>query len=78
MHLVALLDRVIVEQTAAGRIPKAILLGSDVYYRLRVEVELTGLVMIKPQHESLTNSYRGLPLLEGMLGEFRVLSTLSP
>jgi len=74
MHLVELLDRVVLEQKAIGRTPTALLIGADVYYRLRAEIELSGVIMIKPQHESLTNSYRGLPILEGMLGEFRVLS----
>lgn len=67
MHLTELLDRVILEQTAAKRKPSAIVLGADIHYRLCCEVP-------NPQHESLPNSYRGLLVLEGMLGELRVLS----
>lgn len=77
MHLIELVDRVIREQETAGRKPYALLLGADVYRRLCVEVELSGIVMIKPQSEVLSNtSYRGLVILEGMIGEFRVLSLL--
>lgn len=80
MHLTTIINRKCQDMKQQGKQPYALLLGDDIYHMLRKEFELTGgvtTIEIKEPKIDYEPSILGLVLLEGMLGEFRILCKLN-